>query len=171
MNLLTRIGRGLQAGGLAGGGVAVLFLANDVVRLAPLRTVAELSGPFRDQPADAVSDGTAFAAVAAVAAAVTLYTVLHFGAFALLGVIATWIVPGRTFWTTLARGALFGGVSCTGVFLVGRAAAGTSLTVASASPVGIVLANVLAGVIMAAVLAVYSHAGEDTRGGSVVLPP
>lgn len=165
MNLPTRIGRGLQAGGLAGGGVAVLFLATDVVRMAPLRTVAELIGPFRDAPPEAVSDGMTFTAVAAVAAAATLYTLLHFGAFALLGVVATWVVPGATFWATLARGALFGGVACTGVFFMGRAAVGSSLTMASASPVGLVLANAVAGVIMASVLAVYAHEPGDDPGG------
>lgn len=161
MTLLTRVGRGLQAGGLAGGGVAVLFLATDVVRLAPLTTVAELAGPLRDAPPEVVSDGLTLAAVAATAAAVTLYSLLHFGAFALLGVVATWLVPGATFWSTLGRGALFGACACTGVFYLGRSAVGSSLTFDSVGLGGLVLTNALAGVVMAGVLAAHLH--DDGR--------
>lgn len=161
MNLLSRLGRGLEAGGLAGCGVAVLFLATDVVRLAPLRTVAELAAPLRPAAADPESGGVTVAAVAAAGAAVLLYTLLHFGAFALLGVAATWIVPGRSFWATLARGATYGAVACSGVFLVGRAAVGSSLSLEAVSPGGLLLANAMAGVIMAAVLAVHADDASD----------
>lgn len=163
MNLLNRLGRGLEAGGLAGCGVAVLFLATDVVRLAPLRTVAELARPFRATAVDPESGGFTVAAVAAAAAAVLLYSVLHFGAFALLGVAATWIVPGRTFWTTLSRGAVFGTVACSGAFVVGRAAVGSSLSLDAVGPGALLLANAMAGVIMAAVLAVHVDDEVDTE--------
>lgn len=164
MNLLTRLGRGLEAGGLAGCGVAVLFLATDVVRLAPLRTVVELAQPFRSVAADPESTGFTLTAVAAAGAAVLLYSVLHFGAFALLGVAATWIVPGATFWATLGRGAVYGAVACSGAFVVGRAAVGSSLSLDAVGPVGLLLANATAGVVMAAVLAVHTDDAPGAAG-------
>lgn len=163
MSLLTRLGRGLEAGGLAGCGVAVLFLATDVVRLAPLRTVVELAQPFRSAAVDPESSGFTVAAMAAAGAAVLLYSVLHFGAFALLGVAATWIVPGRSFWATLGRGAAYGAVACSAAFLVGRAAVGSSVSLDAVGPVGLLLANATAGVIMAAVLAVHT---DDSSGAT-----
>ncbi|MEQ9570366.1 MAG: hypothetical protein RLN75_09270 [Longimicrobiales bacterium] len=165
MSLLNRLGRGLEAGGLAGCGVAVLFLATDVVRLAPLRTVAELARPFGATSLDPESGGFTVAALAAAGAAVVLYSLLHFGAFGLLGVLATWVVPGRTFWTTLGRGAVFGAVACSGVFVVGRAAVGSSISLDAVGPVGLLLANAMAGVIMAAVLAVHTHDTGDAATG------
>jgi hypothetical protein len=165
MNLLQRLGRGLEAGGLAGVGVAVLFFMTDIVGLAPLRTVVELASPFFGQAVDPDSVSATLTALAATGAAVTLYSLLHFAAFGILGVVSTWVIPAASFWTTLVRGGLFGAVAFTGVFAAGRAVVGSPFLVETVGLVGLLLANAMAGTIMAAVLAVHA-AGDEVRGVS-----
>jgi hypothetical protein len=157
MNLLQRIGRGLEAGLFAGGGVAVLFFATDVFGLAPLRTVTALAAPLFGDTATLSADS--WIGFAESAAAVGLYTVLHFVAFAVLGVVASWVIPAASFWTTLGRGALFGAVACSGAFLAGTALIGSESLTHAVGPTGLVLTNTMAGVIMAAVFSV--HAADE----------
>lgn len=161
MNLLQRLGRGLEAGWLAGCGVAVLFFAADVVRLAPLESVLELASVVPEGIVGLEAAGPAWTGVAVATAAVALYSLLHFAVFGALGVAATWFVPVASFWATLARGAAFGVVACSAAFLVGRAWTGSPYFPEAVSPTGLVLTNAMAGVIMAAVFAVHVSAAPE----------
>lgn len=142
---------------LAGGGVAVLFLATDIVAFAPLRTVTELANPLFG--GEATLTPASWVGFAASAAGVALYSLLHFAVFAALGVAASWVVPVRSFWATLARGAVFGSLVLSSVFVAGRALTGSPFFAEAVGPLGLVLTNAMAGVIMAAVFAV--HAADE----------
>lgn len=75
------IREGVLAGALGGAVVAVWFLAYDTLRFEPLRTPALLGA--------AILEGLREPAALAIRVDVVLgYTVLHFGAFALFGVLA-----------------------------------------------------------------------------------
>ena len=159
MNSLQRVGRGLESGMLAGGGVAVLLFTTDIIGFAPLRTVIELAGPLSGETSVAPSE--AWVGLAATAASVVLYTLLHFATFAVLGVVASWVVPSASFWATLGRGTAFGVLVCSAVFVAGRALTGSAFFAEAVGPVALVLTNAMAGVIMAGVFAVHAADGED----------
>ena len=165
MTLVSRLKMGLQAGGLAGAGVAVLYAVTDVMRLAPLETVAGLAHSFFGLPVGSVPAGFDVAAFVTTGVGVAVYSLLHFAAFAALGVVGTWVVPGRTFWRTLTRGGLFGGVACSALFYGSRLVAGSPFAFEGLEVRGIVLVNIMAGVIMAIVFAVHAHG--DAEPGSV----
>ena len=148
---------------LAGSGVAVLFLATDIVAFAPLRTVTELANPLFG--GEATLTPASWVGLAATAAGVALYSLLHFAVFAALGVAASWVVPVRSFWGTLARGAVFGSLVLSAAFVVGRALTGSPYFAEAVGPLGLVLTNAMAGVIMAAVFAVHA-ADEEEEGAS-----
>jgi hypothetical protein len=160
MRVARRISAGLQAGLVAGGGVAVFFLATDVVRLAPLETVAALARALLGLPAEALPSGLDIAALATTGAAVGLYSLLHFAAFAALGLVATFVVPAASFWATLGRGALFGCATASLIFVGARTATGSPFTVEPVGVPSLLLVNAAAGVLMAAVLAVHQADGS-----------
>lgn len=157
MTLVSRLKVGLQAGGLAGAGVAVLYAVTDVIRLAPLETVAGLAHSFLGLSVDSVPAGFDVAAFVTTAVGVAIYSLLHFAAFGALGVVGSWVVPGRTFWSTLARGGAFGAVALSGVFYGARLVRGSPFSFEGLDLRGIVLVNAMAGVIMAIVFAVHAH--------------
>lgn len=159
MKLVVRLKRGIEAGLLAGTGVALFFTAMDVVRLAPLDTLASLAQAWFGLSFETSATGFDIAATLTTGAAVVLYLILHFGVFALLGVFATWFVPVASFWQTLARGAGFGAVVCSAAFYGSRAFTGSPFAVESLSAVSLLLINIMAGVIMAVAFAV--HAADD----------
>jgi hypothetical protein len=164
MTLVTRLKIGLQAGGLAGVGVAVLYAASDVMRLAPLETVAGLAHSFLNLPVSDVPAGFDIAAFVTTGVGVTIYSLLHFAAFAALGVAGTWMVPVRSFWRTLARGGVFGALACSALFYGSRLVSGSPFAFNGLDVKGIVLVNAVAGVIMAVVFAVHTH--EDGEMGA-----
>ncbi len=161
MTLVSRLKIGLQAGGLAGAGVAVLYAATDVMRLAPLETVAGLAHSFFGLSVGSVPAGFDVAAFVTTAVGVVMYSLLHFAAFSALGVIGTWVVPGRTFWSTLVRGGAFGAVACSAAFYGSRLVRGSPFAFEGLDARGIVLVNLMAGVIMAIVFAVHAHDGVE----------
>ena len=91
-------------------------------------------------------------AVVTTGAGVVLYSALHFVAFVALGILATWIVPGPSFWKTLARGGAFGALACSAVFYGGRALAGSPSSSRAWARRSLLLVNAMAGVIMAVVV-------------------
>jgi hypothetical protein len=162
MHIGKRISTGTQAGLVAGGGVALFYLATDVVRLAPLETVAALARALLGLPAEALPPGLDIAALATTGAAVGVYSLLHFAAFAALGLLATFVVPAASFWATLGRGAVFGCSTASLLFIGARTAAGSPFAVEPISTASLLLVNAAAGVLMAAVLAVHtSEAGPE----------
>ena len=162
MNLLQRLGRGLEAGMLAGGGVAVLFFATDVIGLVPLQTVTALAAPLLGDATVAAGTDANWVGLAQTAAGVTLYTLLHFATFVALGIVASWAIPAASFWGTLGRGAIFGALACSGAFFAGRALVGSPFLPETVGPVALMLTNVMAGLIMAAVFAVHVAGDEET---------
>ena len=161
MTLVTRLKIGLQAGGLAGAGVAVLYAATDVMRLAPLETVAGLAHSFFGLSVADVPSGFDIAAFVTTGVGVTMYSLLHFAAFAVLGVVGTWMVPGRSFWATLTRGGAFGALGCSALFYGSRLVSGSPFSFEGLDATGIVLVNAMAGVIMAVVFAVHTHGDAE----------
>jgi hypothetical protein len=161
MTLVTRLKTGLEAGGLAGVAVALLYGATDVMELAPLETVAGLAHSLFDLPVSAVPAGFDIAAFVTTGVGVATYSILHFAAFAVLGLAGTWVVPGRSFWSTLARGGAFGALACSALFYGSRLVSGSPFAFDGLDAKGIVLVNAMAGVIMAVVFAVHTHEEPD----------
>ncbi|MBT8337704.1 MAG: hypothetical protein KJO11_13935 [Gemmatimonadetes bacterium] len=161
MRVAKRISSGLQAGLVAGGGVALFYLATDVVRLAPLETVAALARAFLGLPTEALPPGLDIAALATTGIAVGVYSLLHFAAFGALGLLATFVVPATSFWATLGRGGLFGGVAASLLFVGARTVTGSPFAVEPIGVPSLLLVNAAAGVLMAMVLAV--HAADGSR--------
>lgn len=162
MTLGNRLKVGVQAGGLAGAGVAALYAATDVLRLAPLDTVAGLAHSFFQLPVENVPAGFDVAAFVTTGVGVAVYTVLHFAAFAALGVVGSWVVPGQTFWRTLGRGGVYGVVACSALFYGSRLVSGSPFAFEGLQPTSVLLINAMAGVIMALVFAVHTHGDEGS---------
>lgn len=160
MRWIERASVGLQAGGLAGGGVALFYLATDVVRLAPLETVAGLARAFLGVTVEAPAAGLDTATLLTTAVSVGLYSFLHFAAFGALGLVATWLVPAASFWATLGRGALFGASACSALFLGSRVVTGSPFAIEAIGMGSLVLVNAAAGVLMAVVFAVHTSDAE-----------
>ena len=81
MDRTARLTRGIVAGLVAGGAVAVWFLLVDASRGVPFRTPAFIASALLGRQAIDMSVGL-----------VLLYTLIHFGLFALVGMGAAWLV-------------------------------------------------------------------------------
>lgn len=139
---------GAEAGLLAGLVVAGFYFVSDLVHLAPLSTPTALGrtfmGPGGFQMTGSFPDG----AVAAVAFAgnLTVFTLLHFLSFALLGVAAVVLFRSASWRLTPFTGALYGLTVCSGVFYASMAFASTSVVASGVPHLGsVLLANTLAG--------------------------
>jgi len=111
------IAHGVVAGLLAGAVVALWFLVLDSVRGQPFHTPAVLAGAFSHQPVAAPT----FRLVA-------VYSVLHFGVFAFLGIAAAWLMAALQTAPRLLLGLLFGIVVQELVFYGGLLLTGVRLS-------------------------------------------
>jgi hypothetical protein len=166
VRLYKRAALGAEAGLLAGIGVILLFLVQDSFALAPLSTPEALAGSLFGPRAIPLEDGVlATAASAAVFGAHLIsYTLLHFLTFALLGVGAAFVVGGTSWKLSLGAGALYGLTACSAVFYGSRLALDSPVVLDAVGVPSILVANTVAGIIMAGGLTLVRNPGaEETR--------
>jgi hypothetical protein len=150
VSLLRKIGVGTQAGLLAGAVVATTFFLADVGRLEPLTTPMALSGRFLGATAKMLDDrilADSFA-IASFGAHLAAITLVHFLAFAVLGVIAVLICHAWQIPLNAVTGALFGLVAFSLVFYVATWFTNAASPVNLPGPGTVLMVNVLAGAVM-----------------------
>lgn len=145
---------GLIAGSAAGAVVALWFLVVDLGRGEPFGTPALL--------ANALIGGVGPASVRLV----TMYTLLHFGVFALLGTGAAYLLRAVGLAPSLLLGALFGVGVLDGVHYGALLLTGTG-ALSVLPPLHVLPANLLGGLVMMVYLHRATHA--ETRLGLGVL--
>ncbi|MDA0310834.1 MAG: hypothetical protein O2992_01805 [Gemmatimonadetes bacterium] len=161
MKFMQRISRGTEAGLIAGTAVALVFFVSDLVHLTPLAPPAALANALMADPPAGVDLPMAASMTGAVvlAAGVVVYSAFHFAAFAVLGVVAAFLLPGRPWTHMLGGGAVFGVVACTAVFFGTRLVVGSPFAVDNLSLSTLVLTNAAAG--LAIGLMLYVHEAAD----------
>ena len=150
MKAYSRCGLGAEAGLLAGGGVALLFLFLDVLHLAPLATPNALAAGLFHPAGYEYDTGlmTRLATWVGTGFHLATYTVLHFATFAALGVVAALLLGSLGWVGSLVGGLAFGLTACTGVFLLSRSVLDTPVVMESMSFPALLLANGVAGVLL-----------------------
>lgn len=143
---------GVTAGVAAGAAVIVLFLFYDVVRMSPLATPFELSSVLfgAEGPAPGLTERSRLGPIVAALFRVLAYTGFHLAVFAALGVGAAWLSRRLGRPLSLVSGAAYGLVVCTTVLYVAFALLWPRLTAPAVA--GVLVANALAGVVMALML-------------------
>jgi hypothetical protein len=156
MRITKRIEAGTEAGLVAGVGVVALFLVQDVLHLQPLSTPEALSGAFFGPIGIPIAspEMAGLAGMVFTGGQITIYTVLHFLTFGILGVISAYVLNGRSWLGMVAGGALFGLTACTLVFYGSRLLAGSPFVLEGLTLTSVLLANAFAGALMGFVLEV-----------------
>ena len=151
---------GASAGLVAGLAVIVIFFLYDVVRMTPLATPFELAGILfgAEGPGTGLSGTGRLAAIASALFRMLAYTGFHFAVFAALGAAAVAFFDRLKLPLNVVTGGIYGLVVCTGVlyaafWLVWSGVSAPSLT-------GVLLANTVAGVVLA--LRLQSPASTDS---------
>jgi hypothetical protein len=150
-----QLARGVAGGILAGFVVALWFLVVDVITGHPFHTPAALAGALSHQ---AIASPTF--------RLVTVYTVLHFGVFACLGIAAVWALDVLALHPGLLLGVIFGIVVQEFVFYAGLLLGGAPPSEVVAWP-HVIGANVLSGVVLMAYL--HQAARDDHPLGLALL--
>jgi hypothetical protein len=150
-----QLARGVVGGILAGLVVAIWFLVVDVIAGQPFHTPAALAGALSRQ---AIPSPTL--------RLVAVYTVLHFGVFACLGVVAVWALDALALHAGLLLGVIFGIVVQEFVFYGGLVLGGAPPSAVVAWP-HVIGANVLSGMVLMAYL--HRSARDDHPFGLAVL--
>lgn len=145
---------GVVGGLLAGAIVTVWFLVADVLAGAPLRTPAELGATLFDRP------------FAGGGATVTLYTLLHFGVFAIVGGVTGWLLAATGVTPGILLGLFFGICVLNGIHYVGLLLTSRELLTVLPWP-HVVGANLVAGVAMMSFL--HHAQGQEAPLGLGVL--
>jgi hypothetical protein len=150
MKAYSRCALGAEAGLLAGGGVALLFLFMDVLHLTPLATPNALAAGLFHPAGYEYDTGlmTRLATWVGTGFHLATYTVLHFATFAALGVVAALLLGSLGWVGSLVGGLAFGLTACTGVFLLSRSVLDTPVVMESMSFPALLLANGVAGVLL-----------------------
>lgn len=148
MDKIGRAIRGAEAGAVAAAGVALTFFVLDLLRLQPLGTPGALSGAVFG-PAGLEWDLTTLSGLFAglsTAFRIATFTVVHFLAFALVGVLASLLFD----WKHRAglKPFLAVAVLCTLAFSAAVAGAGSVVALESVGPVAVVLVNLLAAILL-----------------------
>lgn len=138
---------GVVGGLLAGAVVAAWFLAVDVFAGSPLDTPATLGATLFDRP------------FAGSATTVALYTLLHFGVFAVVGGMTAWLLSVTDVTPGVLLGLFFGICVLNGIHYVGLLLTDRELLTVLPWP-HVVGANLVAGV---ALMSFLHHALEDGR--------
>ena len=143
---------GMRGGALAGATVIAVMLLSDLIRLTPLTSSAVLSGAVVGQPIQVTAGletAMRVAEVVDLARGVGQYLLLHFAAFAALGVGAAYLFDRGRVASNVLNGALYGVLACSVVFYWGLMARAGSLVAAPDWRI-VLAANAVAGVIMVA---------------------
>lgn len=142
------VAHGILGGVVAGLVVAFWFLVVDVSNGQPFHTPAVLAGAFSHQPVAAPSFRL-----------VVVYSVLHFGVFAFLGIAAAWLMAALHTAPRLLLGLLFGIVVQEAIFYGGLLFTGVRLS-AVVPWHHVIAANILSGFVLMAFL---HRAGREDR--------
>jgi hypothetical protein len=137
---------------LAGTAVIAVLLLSDLIQLEPFTASVLLSGAVVGQPIQVTSGlETAMRAAEMVnlARGVGQYLLLHFTAFAALGIGAAYLFDRGRVASNVLTGALYGVLACSGVFYLGLIMRSGSLLAAPDWRV-VLAANAVAGIIMVA---------------------
>jgi hypothetical protein len=152
MDVYGRAVRGLQAGAVAGGGVAFSFFVLDLIRIQPLAAPGALSGAVFG-PTGFQLDLTSLSGLIAGLSTVyqlAAFTSLHFVAFALVGVLASflfdWKAPGGL------KRLLVMAALCTAVFLGTGVVSSSVVALEGVGMTSVVTVNFLAALLMAGYL-------------------
>lgn len=169
--LYKRAALGAEAGLLAGTGVALLFLIQDSVTLAPLSTPEALASTLFGPVGYSMDDGLVAQAVGMAVYGFRLlsYTLLHFLAFALLGVGAAFALRGVSWLASLGGGALYGLTACSAVFYGTRLVLESPVMLEQLGVPSVLIANVVAGTIMGGGLHLVSNP-DGTASQDAVVP-
>lgn len=155
MRLYQRVIQGAEAGLLAGLGVVLVFLVGDVLRLSPMETPAVLAAEIFGIRLSGAESGLIAATLEMAVTGFRLlaYTVLHFCAFALVGVAGAFVLSTGSLGVSVLAGALYGGTVCSAIFYGCRWIAQEAPVVLEgvAAP-SVILANCLAGAIIGSAL-------------------
>lgn len=155
MRLYQRVIQGAEAGVLAGAGVVLIFLVGDVLRLAPVETPTLLAAEIFGVRVSGMESGLIASTVEMAVTGFRLlaYTVLHFCAFALVGVAGAFILSTASLGLSVFGGALFGGTACSAIFYGCRWVAGDApVLLDGVSPSSVILANCVAGSLIGSAL-------------------
>ena len=171
MPLYKRAALGAEAGLLAGAGVALLFLVQDSVSLAPMSTPEALATTLFGPVAFSMDDGLVAqaAGMAVYGFRLLSYTLLHFLAFSLLGVGAAFALGGASWLASLGGGALYGLTACSAVFYGTRLFLESPVMLEQVSVPSVLIANVVAGTIMGGGLHLVSSSDDPDSGDAVAL--
>ena len=139
---------GPRPGGIAAGGIALSFFVLDLIRLQPLATPGALSGAVFG-PAGFELDFTNMSGLVAglsTAYRIATFTVLHFLAFALVGVLASVLFD----WKHLAglKRLLAVAALCTAAFYGTVAVSGSVVALESMGPGTVVAVNFFAAILL-----------------------
>lgn len=155
MKLYKRVIEGAEAGLLAGVGVVLVFLVGDVLRLAPAETPTLLAAELFGVRVDGAESGLISATVemAVTGFRVVAYTVLHFCAFALVGVAGAFVLSTGSLGASVVGGALYGGTACSAIFYGCRwIVRDAPVVLQGVAPSAVILANCLAGAVIGSAL-------------------
>ncbi len=148
MGIFGRALRGAEAGALAAFGVALAFFVVDLIRLQPLATPGALSGAAFGPGGFEVNLTSLSGLVAGVSTAfrIATFTGLHFLAFALVGVLASFLFD----WKQRAglKQLLAVAVLCTAAFSATAAVSGSFVALESLGTVAVVVVNLFAAILV-----------------------
>ena len=165
MGTYDRAVRGAQAGAIAAGGIALSFFVLDLIRFQPLATPGALSGAVLG-PAGFELDLTSMSGLVAglsTAYRIATFTILHFLAFALVGVLASLLFD----WKHLAglKRLLAVAALCTAAFYGTVTVSGSVVALESMGPGTVVAVNLFAAILVVG----YLHLANMPEPGDV--PP
>lgn len=163
--MLDRLRRGGTAGIIAGFVVALVVLVHDLLVREPLSTPRLLGRNLLGAPVEGGASGTGaldwLARTLVAGWELAAYSVVHFGAFALFGVLGAWVFrPGRIAGNVLS-GALFGLVAGSAMFYAGMWLVAPSFLAAPDWRL-VAAMNALAGVVLVSQLVEVAEEGPAT---------
>ena len=151
MSILGRVRRGAEAGAIAAAGVALSFFVLDLIRLQPMGTLGTLSGavlgPGGFQPFEVeVTNLSGIVGGLSAAFRIVTFTIVHFLAFALVGVFASLLFD----WKQGAglKPLVLVAVLCTLAFSAAAAGSGSVVALESVGPLAVLGVNLFAAVLL-----------------------
>jgi hypothetical protein len=134
------------AGIVGGGAIMLFFLTRDLLIFTPLATPEALSDGLLSREGLAARIDARLRVLR-----ILLFSLIHLGIFAVLGIVLAKLPRVIRFWNALLMGGLYGLIGCSALFFLGMEVSGTGLSVGLSVP-SVVFANLLAGIVMAAYL-------------------
>lgn len=165
--MLDRIKRGAIAGFMAGVAVAIVVLVHDIFARTPLATPRLLARNLLGAPLESGSSGGgALAWIAGMLVAgweLLAYSVVHFAAFVVFGVLGAWAFHPRRLPGNALTGALFGLVGGSAMFYAGALMAPAFVALPDWRLVA--AANAFAGVVLVSQLVDAPDPDADPASG------